>query len=198
MALITASDFTGIYKISQQSFTTVELAAYINQMESAYLVELFGAELYALFIADLASGVPQSARFLAIYNAFVESSSQGDSLPFYVGSPFNPYFPDGEPEKAPKNYQSFGIKDMLTGFIYFDFQNGEMMKASPTGLSVPENDVSKRGSAASFSNRLSMAYNRAVDSYNAIYWYCKSSDYKDDYPEFDGTRKQKIFMGGAI
>lgn len=196
-SIIEASDFSGIYAISQQNMTTVELDAYISHTEADYLIPLFGAELYALFIADLnPGGTPSTQRFADVFNAFVEDAGNGSLSTFYVGSPFAPYFPFGEPDKKrPSYYQSYGIPDMLLGFLFFGFMRNQTVKATPAGLRSPDQDVSKN---AGFSDRLTQAQNRAIQSYQAIQWYMSQGPNKADYPEYKGVAKRYSFMGGAI
>ena len=70
MYLIPA-DFNGYYDISTDTFTGIDLETYISDIEPIALRRLLGVELYNLFIADLdGNGVPQTAIYQAIYNAF--------------------------------------------------------------------------------------------------------------------------------
>lgn len=98
MSLVLTSDFVGEYKLSQSRFT--ELDTYILKYEKYYLLRMLGNDLYNLFIADLNGAtpqVPQSARFLAIYNPF-NTIPSCDSLVI-----------------------SEGMKVMLIQFIYFHY-----------------------------------------------------------------------------
>ncbi len=70
--LISASDFIGENKIATDVFTDAELDAFITIYEAKLLYELMGIELYDLFIADLVGGVPQTAKYVTIYEAFVK------------------------------------------------------------------------------------------------------------------------------
>lgn len=199
MSLISASDFAGIYKISQQSSTTTELNDFIEQMEPEYLAELFGAELSVLFLADINAGVPTTERFLNVYNAFIlDGQSSGSLSTFYVGSPFNPYFPGGDPREQNTIQQSFGMKDMLTGLTYFEFMKDGAVQAGPSGLSSPDTMTSTKPGSGGRSQKLSEKYNRAIKSYQAIQWYMTAGPNASDYSEFKGVCKQPIYMGGIV
>ena len=68
-SIIQIADFKDTeYQLPEQKYGTYQ--NYLDKYEKYFLVHLLGADLYALFIADLVAGVPQTARFLDIYNPF--------------------------------------------------------------------------------------------------------------------------------
>ena len=98
---LATTDFTGFYQISKgNSYQDVKVDEYIESNQKEFLIDLLGATLYDLFIADLdpSTGLPLSTRFLNIFNAF--------HLDDTIGT--------GEQKK------SKGIKVMLKGFTYFN------------------------------------------------------------------------------
>lgn len=202
MSLITPAEFTGIYSTAKDEFTAAEVQVFIDQHEPHYLLNLLGVELYNLFIADLNDDVPQSQRFLNIYNAFTEQGD-GNGFIFYTGSPFCPCVQPSVtggllPGQQQAIYQSFGMKDMLLGFVYLEYNRSNDVQATPTGNRTPDAMAANMAAGSLRMNRLTIPYNRAIESYQAIQWYCKYGPNKDDYPEFKGIPKGKIFMGGAI
>ena len=71
MSIVVNTDFKGEYNVSKNCYD--QLDTYIEKYEKKYLTKLLGAELYALFIADLTvtdPQVPQTQRFLDIFNDF--------------------------------------------------------------------------------------------------------------------------------
>ena len=70
--LITSADFTGENVVATDVYTEERLNSFIAAYEAKLLYELLGIELCDLFVADLVNKVPQTAKYLTIYNAFVK------------------------------------------------------------------------------------------------------------------------------
>ena len=162
MIILQLSDFEdGIFKVPTNQITT-ELQFYIDKVERDYLPMLLGVELNNLFLADLTSGVPTSARFLDIFNSFnVETDN------FMISSD--------------------GMKQMLKGFVYYLYVRELNVKVNSEGIisSSSENSVLK--SAESLN--LSVKYNNSVDISTAIQTYIFEN--LTIYPEFRYYRIQK-------
>jgi hypothetical protein len=160
---VNTSDFTnGDILISQSSATELELEPYIDLLEVNVLQELFGSELYALFMADLVGGVPQDARFVAVFDAFYDDSDNIAS-------------------------RSEGIKKMLMRFIYFDFTRNQPYQNTPVGTVKNQSENSTNASSPSFG--LTIKYNYGVNSYQAI--ARKMILDSVTYPEYNGIGKEK-------
>ena len=114
--LISSSDFTGKWAIPQTSFS--DLDSFINDTEEAYLIDLLGVDLYNAFKLDLTGGVPVTARYLTIFNAL-------------------------NYDYANKIYRSKGMKEMLKGFIFFDYMRNVRFKATTQGIVVNSSDTSQ-------------------------------------------------------
>lgn len=170
--LISSADFVGKYAISTNNFTSEELDAFISQNEKSLLVELLGCDLEALFEADLIDGVPQSAEYLAIYNEFCYDESTCGIV------------------------QSFGMKDMLAGFIYFLYARDQAFPNTITGNKKTRSTNSDSPSAASDVMILDEAQNRAIQSHQAIQSYIRKN--LSTYPSFNGIEKGYSFFGGSI
>ena len=120
-------------------------------------MKLLGAELYALFILDLTVSdpqVPQTTRFLDIFNAFALDEN---------------------------NYcviESEGIRKMLTQLIYFHYVR-ENQVINTAGGTV-SNSV-ELGLNAAFKGNIVQAYNEGVNNSHSIQWFiCDNSTV---YPE---------------
>jgi hypothetical protein len=144
MSIVVNTDFTGEYNVSKTCYDQIDF--YIEKYEKKYLVKLLGAELYSLFIADLTATdpqVPQSTRFLNIFNSFdIDDNSCVVT--------------------------SEGIRRMLTQLIYFHYVR-ENQVINTAGGTV-SNSV-ELGLPASFKGNIVQAYNQGVDNSHAIQWY---------------------------
>lgn len=150
----------GVYELPFSSITAKQLECYIDEFEPQYLNDLLGCELANLFIDDLDNGLPQSERFLNIYNEFCVSD-------------YCSYL------------KSLGMKIMIKGFIYWEYGITLTADLSMLGAnnSTGENQVVTKQSAT----RLLPNYNRSIDTYDAIQRFICNN--KEVYPEFKGTEK---------
>ncbi len=154
--IIQTSDFqSGEYTIPQDCYSDIQ--PYLDKYEKKYLVKLLGAELYDLFIADLVSGVPQTARFVNIFN------------------PFN--IDDGCRIRT-----SEGMKAMIIQLVYFYIVRDLAVKKSTVGVGFNVNEVTNGPTYSGFN--IIESYNEGVTNYHEISWYiCENSS---DYPEENG------------
>lgn len=158
--VIDTDDFAnGKFKVSQSVYS--DLAYYISRYERALLVELLGAELATLYIADLSSQVPVTAKYLAIHNAFYEDD--GDRI-----------------------RRSTGIKDMLLGFVWFYYTRDLVVKNTINGLVKNSNETGVHIEHPE--NFIYEFYNEAVNTHNTIQWYIE--DNSTNYSEYNGQVKQ--------
>jgi hypothetical protein len=171
MAIIQANDFAGEYKISQSRFTELDL--WITKYEKYYLLRMMGADLYSLFIADLTlttPQIPQTARFLNIFNAF-------NYIPSY-------------PESM---YISEGIKKMLVQLIYFHYVRESNHFNTIAGQVTNSNENS---TAAAFQSNLIKSYNDAIDNYCNIQMYIQSDAVA--YPEYVNSQVYYLDYSSGI
>ena len=159
--LISNSDFIGKYKVSTNSFTASVLTDFTTQYETIYLKELLGKDLSDLFIADLTAQAPTTPIYLTLYN--------------YL-----------EVESYNKMYVSQGMKDMMLGFIYYEFNRKDKIKQTINGAVVNQSELSRE--AGFTENSITMNYNDSVDYYKTIQMYI--NDNLTDYPLFKGLEKQ--------
>jgi hypothetical protein len=161
--ILNISDFgAGKYELHTGMYTVDKLQDYIDRYEARYLIDLLGATLYAEFIADLVAGVPQSPKFEVIFNAL---SVEGPNCVKH----------------------SEGIKDLLKGFIYFEYAKDLINQMTSIGNTVPTGENSEKATTlyTTFYNR----YNEAVRSYRVIQYYICSNPENYDYSAFKGNKK---------
>ena len=179
MAFNTFADFnTGKYKIAQDNFSQATLTAYITKFEKRYLQDLMGIVLYDAFVADLSSNVPQTQRFEDIYNEFAEDD---DGLVSGLS---------GMASSGNKIVRSEGIKEMLKGFIFFEYNRDLPVKNTMTGNVQEDNENSKV--LTSLKAGITEKYNEAIATYKAIQW--KLEDESATYPEYNGVCKEIIWI----
>ena len=90
----------GGYSLPLNDVTKKDLITDLNRYERKYLCDLLGYEVFNLFIADLDTGtnIPTEQRFTDIFNELnVSSECHGGK------------------------FISFGIKEMLKGFVSFEY-----------------------------------------------------------------------------
>lgn len=180
MAFLTYSDFaTGKYRISMTTDTQTSVTSYITKYEKRYLQNLLGIELYNLFMASLVSNVPTGV-YLTIYNEFAEDNDNSGFTFQRLDGTILESVEGGS--KAGPIVRSEGIKEMLKGFIFFEFTRDQGVKNTPNGNVQAENEnaIFVSQNEAFIKGR----YNEAVDTYQAIQWYI--GQHLDDYPTFNG------------
>lgn len=185
MSILAPTDFQqGTYKLSSDTYSKLNIEQFITEWEDHYLRRLFGAELFALYDDNL-------PRFSVITAPFAEQSATGTV-----------FYPIGQLEGDfetfnPQIWESFGLVDMLKGFIYFEFSKRVGMSVTSAGRHEPETETSSKPNMAAVNALIGDAYNRAIQSYKAIQWYMSKSDHAGDYPEYNGIRLDYLRMGGA-
>lgn len=154
--IIQIADFKNTeYQLPEQKYSTYQ--NYLDKYEKYFLVQLLGAELYSLFIADLVSGVPQTARFLDIYNSF--ELDDGGCVRY-----------------------SEGIKAAVMEYVYFYAVRDLPVKKTNTGVVFNDNEVSVGPMYSGYN--IVESYNEAIINAHAIQWFI--CDNSTDYPEYNG------------
>jgi hypothetical protein len=162
--IVQTTDFkTGEFRIPKTTFQTETVQKFIDKYERKYLIRLFGRELYDLFIANLVAGVPTSARFLAVFNEFTDENDCGIC-------------------------DSDGMKEMISGFIYFHYVRRTFTRNTTNGVkqTVSENSDSLETVSADLTTR----FNDSVNMYECI--QKKMCDDPATYPEFNGVLTERI------
>ncbi len=176
--LVNKTDFVGKYAIPQ-NYLTNNIDSYISKYEEKYLKELMGVELFKLFKADISVLTPVTTIYLAIYNPIEEDDTC--LVAYYnMGYAYS---------QANGIRISDGIKEMLIGFIYFEFIRDSKYKNTPTGTVTGQSENSRETSFND--NGIYNRYNEAVNSYKTIQWFIMKN--KADYPKFNGVYKAKAY-----
>ncbi len=139
--LISKADFVGKYKLANS--INDEINAFISDNEEDILIDLLGNDLYNLFVLDLASGVPQTQKYLDIYNKFTVK----------IGC---------------RIFQSKGMKDLLLNIIYSQYSIWNKKKQTNGGTQNNKVEVSEPSNMTfvhSFNND-------GIKSYKAIQSFC--------------------------
>jgi len=166
---LTATDFTGFYQLSKgNSYQDAVIDEYITENQEQFLLDLLGCDLYALFIADLdpTSGLPQTQRFIDIFDAFCIDDTIGTG----------------------NQRRSKGMKVMLKGFTYFNIaRNSDFFNTISGNV---KNTFSNSLPVKEIEYGLNERYNVAMGTYNAIQWYICEND--SVYPEYNGMNKEVL------
>jgi len=168
------------------------LLEYISKYEKKYLIDLFGFDLYELFIADLVDGTPTSERFLDVYNVLYYNPVGNVFIP--IDAAYTGWASQFKNCKKEPTY-SEGISTMLKGFVFFHFVRDMDLNVSSTGVVVNKNENSDRADAKTL-EFIELRFNEAVDSFKVIRNYMIGNS--STYPEYDGVNHDKVNWGGAF
>lgn len=155
--LINTSDFVGKYAIAQNSFS--KLGQFITDYETNYLYDLLGKTLGDAFISSVVNNLPVGAEYLAIYNVI-------------------------ELDLSCRVERNEGMKNMLLGFIYFEFMRKDPIKSTIAGQSV--NSI-ENGVPVIDNWGINSIYNSSVNDYQIIQYYINQN--LTDYTDYKGQYK---------
>lgn len=158
--IIQTTDFIGKYAVSQNNFNESDLQAFIDKFESKYIYDLLGVTLGNLFLDDITTDFtePNTQKYKDIFKTI----NQDEPL-----------------------IRSIGIKEMLLGFIYFEFVRTQTVQNTLTGNVLNQNEVANIvdwSSTAVYSN-----YNEAIRTYRHIQCYILQNI--ATYQEYKGLMK---------
>lgn len=182
MSILVPSDFIGKVAITQNDIDTVKLQVYIDELEVQYLDDLLGCELSTLLIADLAlpiTGEPTAQRFKDIFNKFCIDISG-----FVFSSPWHHEFFEFFVEH--RQNRSRGIKEMLKGFIYYEYVRDQQQINSSIGITKSKGIASDL--VSSVNNGIAFRYNDSIVDYWNIQFFINEN--LSVYSEYNGLRKQ--------
>jgi hypothetical protein len=163
MATITYNDFVGKFEQTVNQFTEDKLTDYITRYQTIYLIEMLGKELYDLYVQGLED---EDEIYEFIENPFVEQLSCGTIL------------------------NSRGIKDMLLGFIYFEYQRDAKVQQTINSAVKIKSENSER--AGNYDTNIFGRYNESIDTYKAIQQYVIEN--QSVYPTFRGIEKGYSYL----
>ena len=142
--IVQTTDFTGRHQIAQNTYNTVVLQSFIDTYEEKYLIDLLGVDLFNLFKANVTNYAPTNTPYTTIFNP-IRQDWNGCIL------------------------ESSGIKNMLLGFIYFEFCRSNSVKNTISGFAT--NNV-ENSTTPDFSNsQIYTVYNLSIKNYRVIQQY---------------------------
>lgn len=148
-------DFEGKYELHTGMYDQAKLLYYIEIYEKRYLIDLLGAKLYDEFMSDILNNYPQSPNFQKIFDPFHEDNASTGF--FTTHNLYN------------KVVVSYGILEMLKGFIYFEYVKDTANQMTSNGQVIPQNENSL--TATTLYNMMYTRYWEALKTYRAIQWY---------------------------
>lgn len=157
--MVTAGDFIGKFEVAVNDITQPNLLIYIDRYEEYFATVLFGKELYDLWAVD-----PDAVPYNALTEPFIFQSSCGVV------------------------HQSKGIRDMLTGFIYFNYTRDIRTQQSLGGAVAKANENSMTSTSAQSFNW--QRWNESITTFYAIQSYIRENI--DLYPTFKGQELDLI------
>ena len=156
---ITYSDFgKGKYELHSGMYEQTKIDSYIDKYEKQYLIKLLGVELYKLFIADLVAGVPQTTKYLDLYNPF-----EYDDATCWITI-------------------SEGMVDMVKGFIYFQYLKDQTNQVAVSGNIRPLGENSEN--VSTLNSMIYTRYNESVKTFKAIQRFI--CDNNSNYLDYNG------------
>lgn len=145
--IVNITDFVGFHYLAQSSIADPTLQYYVDRYEKQYLVSLLGEDYTAFYSALDTNNPPIDADTLAWYDPFIATESCSCSSCYF---------------------RSEGIKDMLTGLIFYHYAHDNQAKFSLTGVVFNNNENSVVATPEQAEAYILERYNEAVRTYNAI------------------------------
>lgn len=157
--LINTTDFVGKYNIAFNTAGEAELEAFITKYETPLLYDLLGKTLSDLFIASVVNNLPVGAAYLAIYNVI-------------------------ELDLTCIVERNEGMKNMLLGFLFFEWMRTNPIKSTVNGQVMMSNE----NSTPVIDNwGITRIYNSSINDYQIIQYYINQN--LTDYPNYKGQYK---------
>ncbi|CAB4151175.1 hypothetical protein UFOVP597_4 [uncultured Caudovirales phage] len=164
---VNSTDFIGKFEIHQGMYDVANIDAYIQKYELRYLVELLGVDLYNSYYLDANAQIdhiPLNPLFKFLYDPFQYQLNMQYWTILY----------------------SYGIKEMLLGFIYFEY-NKDFITANTLAGNVTQKSENSEGAFLTIYGK----YNDAIKTYRAIQDYILFNS--GSYPTFRGMPKQYAY-----
>ena len=139
---ITSASFANKFKLTLTDFNSTEIDDYILRYEVDNLVELFGLELYDLYVIGIGASDP---IYTKLRDTFREQLSDGTLL------------------------ISKGVDDISSGVVYFYWSRDNMTQQTSNGPVSQKGENSEN--ATLFVANVQSRWNEAIKSYDAIQRY---------------------------
>lgn len=177
MLLVQLSNFDkNKYALARTEDTDPILQDYIDTYEKKFIYDLLGVELGNIVIDELEN----------------ETGSGSDGLDTRIENVIRPFvvqdatghFRDWD-SNQPRIFQSLGMADMLTAFIYFMYVFETQLQHTQSGVALYMGESAKVLSPREAVRLAERKWNSALNTVDAIQYRCKF-ELPDVYPEFKG------------
>lgn len=177
MILVTLDSFKGKFALARTGDTDPVLQSYIDTYEEKYICDVLGVDLGKLLIAEIQFETGSGSdgldtRFSEIVNPFIIQDATGQ-------------FKDWKSQQA-RIFQSLGMVDMLTAFIYFHYVHETQVTHGQSGVALYMGESAQVLKPRESIRLAERKWNKAIATVDAIQYWCKF--YKPEiYPEFKGV-----------
>jgi hypothetical protein len=144
---VTYASFINKYETTQNEFDQAKLTAYITRYQEITLIELFGKELYDLYVTGIAGA---DADYTFLRDAFTVQLDSGTLL------------------------NSRGVDDLIMGVVYFYYHRDNYTQQSINGGVKNKGENSENVSV--FVSNIQARWDEAISSYHAIQYYILEND----------------------
>lgn len=173
MILVVAGDaqvegsFVGQKLVAKSPHVTPVLQSFIDEYEATYIRRILGVELGNLLIEYIQAGSgsnPPEERFDVLIEPF---QMQDEGCHSHI-------------------YESKGLADALTSFIYFHFICDTQQRHGQSGVAVSQSDTANVVSPRVAARKAESIFNTALDTVEAIQHKCRIDP--ATYPEYRGIK----------
>lgn len=187
MGLLQQSDFDdGYYCLPGDKFS--KLPAFLTEFnDDSILMPMFGLAEYVKYVADLdVLFVPQTAPYTTIFNKLQVE------IDHYLCCAL-PY-PEHKTNRHCKELiNTIGIRDMLKGFVYYEFLVTFPFQKTPTGNKMMLSANSTATTDTQNNSDAEARFNRSVTTYRQLQNYMCANEV--DFPDFAGFTKDYKMEG---
>jgi hypothetical protein len=160
--IISSDQLTGRFQVTQNVKNVTNIEEYIDSIEKPLIIKIMGATLGTEFWDDLdVDGVPQTAKFLTLYEPF-DFDNDGNDCGCGIKS-------------------SKGLVEILRAVVYAQYTRDADSFNTDIGNQTIQGENSNRVNPSA---KIVKAYNEAVESMKAIQWYIE--DHSADYENYNG------------
>jgi len=181
MGLLTTDDFSnGFFKLLLDKFGKIRLEQYLIEFDDdQFLAPLFGKDEYAKYKADLDGNfIPQTAPYTTVFNALCDEVDPCDYI-------CKLRYDHGKLNHECKELLiSKGIKDMLKGFVYYNYLYDPKAQQTPVGVAILDSANSNAATDDQIASEAEARWNRSIHTYRSIQKYIAANE--TDFPDFAG------------
>lgn len=170
MYLLQVSDFVGFFKLALSNIQEEDLQVYIDRYEAEYVRKIFGVVMGDAILQEILDANGQS---LPISQAYSDETAAI-------------LFAFAKQDDNDCIFESKGLADVLRAFVFYHYITETQARHTPTGVIVNQAEVANIQSPYAAQRFAERKFNEALDSVDAIQWYCTTFA-PADYPDYNGT-----------